>query len=65
MTLEQIKEAFARLSIEERAEIRRWFYDKYADEFAEIQRERTLELERKHREGYLKKPVAPGEFDLD
>jgi metal-responsive CopG/Arc/MetJ family transcriptional regulator len=29
-----------------------------------LQRMRTLELERRHREGYLRKPVEPGEFDV-
>jgi hypothetical protein len=65
MNLEQIKEAFAKLSIEERAELQRWFKESYADEIAASRRQRTLELERQHREGYLRKPVAPGEFDLD
>lgn len=29
-----------------------------------LKKQRTLCLERKHREGYAKKPVEPGEFDL-
>ncbi len=29
-----------------------------------LQRLRIQELERKHREGYAKKPVKPGEFDI-
>ncbi|MCL6449374.1 MAG: ribbon-helix-helix domain-containing protein [Armatimonadetes bacterium] len=29
-----------------------------------LKKQKTLYLERKHREGYAKKPVEPGEFDL-
>ena len=29
-----------------------------------LKRHEILELERKHREGYLKKPVVKGEFDI-
>jgi metal-responsive CopG/Arc/MetJ family transcriptional regulator len=31
---------------------------------AEIQRQRLQEDEARHAQGYLKKPVAPGEFDI-
>jgi metal-responsive CopG/Arc/MetJ family transcriptional regulator len=30
---------------------------------AEIRRSRTLEQEARHAEGYVREPVAPGEFD--
>jgi len=29
-----------------------------------LRQQRTVLLERKHREGYAKKPVEPGEFDI-
>ena len=31
---------------------------------AEIRRQRTREDEARHAEGYARKPVAPGEFDI-
>jgi metal-responsive CopG/Arc/MetJ family transcriptional regulator len=29
-----------------------------------LRRHRTLELERRHAEGYARRPIAPGEFDV-
>ena len=55
--LRRLDEAVAALEMTRSAFIRKAVED-------ELSRQRILELERQHAEGYAKHPVQPGEFDV-